>query len=201
MIFIFTLSVCCCGLDMFAATPRSWLIKQKHLFAFKFKFMGNVEHEIPLLHVPVKVTFGNVLVWFLISSNGRGAGRLVCTTKWEINNRQTPNGAILLCQALFFFIFFQKPNQSSNTYLEEISSETTNLKPFDSIYNSENNSLLWIHRNVMFLQSHCFDFTLPFCQGFSLGFHFIVLTPSDLASATLSLINFFERYCKLNKNK
>ena len=104
MIFIFTLSVCCCGLDMFAATPRSWLIKQKHLFAFKFKFMGNVEYEIPLLHVPVKVTFNNVLVWFLIWSNGRGAGRLVCTTKWEINNRQTPNGAILLCQAFFHFL-------------------------------------------------------------------------------------------------
>ena len=160
---------------MFAATPRSWLIKQKHLFAFKFKFMGNVEYEIPLLHVPVKVTFGNVLVWFLIWSNGRGAGRLVCTTKWEINNRQTPNGAILLCQALFFFIFFQKPNQSSNTYLEEISSETTNLKPFDSIYNSENNSqkrnvssvtLFWFHASFLsgifpWFSLYCFNTVRP----------------------------------------
>ena len=97
---------------------------------------------------PVKVTFGNVLVWFLIWSNGRGAGRLVCTTKWEINNRQTPNGAILLCQALFFFfIFFQKPNQSSNTYLEEFSSETTNLKP-----------LLLIQFTIL-RKIHCFEFT------------------------------------------
>ena len=110
-------------------------------------------------------------------------------------------GQFFFARLCFFFIFFQKPNQSSNTYLEEISSETTNLKPFDSIYNSENNSLFWIHRNVMFLQLHCFEFTLPFCQGFSLGFLFIVLTPSDLASATLSLINFFEKYCKLNNNE
>ena len=137
--------------------------------------------------------FGAMVVW---------AGRLVCPTKWEINNRQTPNGAILLCQALFFFfIFFQKPNQSSKTYLEEISSKTTNSKPFDSIFNSENHSLFWIHRKVLFLQSHCFDFTLPFCRGFSLVGLFIVLTPSDVASATLSLINFFEKYCKLNNNK
>ena len=153
---------------------------------------------------PVKVTFGNVLVWFLIWSNGRGAGRLVCTTKWEINNRQTPNGGNSSFPGfVFFFPFLPKTKSIIKHLFRGILFRDNKFETFafDSIYDSEKNSLFWIHRNVMFLQSHCFDFTLPFCQGFSLGFLFIVLTLSDLASATLSLINFIEKYCKLNNNK
>ena len=52
-------------------------------------------------------------------------------------------GQFFLARLCFFFIFFQKPNQSSNTNLEEISSGTTK-KPFDSI----------ILRII-----HCFEFT------------------------------------------